>query len=62
MRTDPGTTLESERLDHEAMRKGELPGVSWEKIIEHIDHAVAGARDDYTEADCRRFSAATCSA
>src|SRR6185295_4451834 len=34
------TTMESERLDHEAMAKGELPKVSWEKIVEHIDHAV----------------------
>ncbi len=38
-------TMESERADHEAMAKGELPKVTWEKIIEHIDHAVkvAGA-------------------
>jgi membrane dipeptidase len=34
------TTMEGERIDHEAMMKGELPKVSWEKIIEHIDHAV----------------------
>jgi membrane dipeptidase len=39
------TTMESERLDHEAMAKGELPKVTWDKIVEHIDHAVkvAGA-------------------
>jgi membrane dipeptidase len=39
------TTLESERLDHQAMADGELPKVMWEKVIEHIDHAakVAGA-------------------
>jgi membrane dipeptidase len=39
------STLESERIDHEAMAKGELPKVTWEKIVEHIDHAakVAGA-------------------
>jgi membrane dipeptidase len=39
------TTLESDRIDHNAMLKGELPKVSWEKIVEHIDHAVkiAGA-------------------
>jgi membrane dipeptidase len=39
------TTLESERIDREAMVKGELPKVGWEKIVEHIDHAVkvAGA-------------------
>jgi membrane dipeptidase len=34
------TTLEGERIDREAMMKGELPKVTWEKIIEHIDHAV----------------------
>ena len=34
------TTMESERIDHEAMAKGELPKVMWEKIVEHIDHAV----------------------
>jgi len=34
------TTMESERIDHEAMMKGDLPKVSWEKIIDHIDHAV----------------------
>jgi membrane dipeptidase len=39
------TTLESERIDHEAMMKGDLPKVMWEKIVDHIDHAVkvAGA-------------------
>jgi len=39
------TTMESERIDHEAMAKGELPKVMWDKIVEHIDHAakVAGA-------------------
>src|SRR5256885_137856 len=39
------TTMESERIDHEAMTKGELPKVTWETIVEHIDHAVkvAGA-------------------
>ena len=31
---------ESERLDREAMEKGELPQVSWQKIVEHIDHVV----------------------
>src|SRR4051794_5276610 len=37
--------MESDRLDHEAMANGTLPKVSWEKIVEHIDHAlkVAGA-------------------
>jgi membrane dipeptidase len=39
------STLEGERIDHEAMANGTLPKVSWEKIVEHIDHAVkvAGA-------------------
>jgi membrane dipeptidase len=31
---------EGERRDREAMEKGELPQVSWQKIIEHIDHVV----------------------
>jgi len=29
------------------MEKGELPKVSWEKIIEHIDHAVKVAGADH---------------
>src|SRR5437773_6335225 len=41
------TTMESERIDHEAMAKGELPTVSWEKIVEHIDHAVKVAGADH---------------
>jgi membrane dipeptidase len=41
------TTMEGERLDHEAMAKGELPKVTWEKIIEHIDHAVKAAGADH---------------
>src|SRR5215813_14114985 len=41
------TTLESERIDHEAMAKGQLPKVGWEKIIEHIDHAVKVAGADH---------------
>jgi membrane dipeptidase len=41
------TTMESDRLDHEAMAKGTLPKVSWEKIIEHIDHAVKVAGADH---------------
>ena len=39
--------MESERIDHEAMTKGELPKVTWEKIIEHIDHAVKVAGADH---------------
>src|SRR5207248_4075742 len=32
---------------HEAMMKGDLPKVTWEKIIEHIDHAVKTAGVDH---------------
>jgi membrane dipeptidase len=41
------TTMESERIDHEAMAKGTLPKVGWDKIIEHIDHAVKVAGADH---------------
>jgi membrane dipeptidase len=41
------TTMESERIDHEAMARGELPKVTWEKIVEHIDHAVKVAGADH---------------
>jgi len=41
------TTMESERIDHEAMVRGELPKVSWEKIVDHIDHAVKVAGADH---------------
>src|SRR5258706_4728434 len=41
------TTMESERVDHEAMAKGELPTVTWEKIVDHIDHAVKVAGADH---------------
>ena len=41
------TTLESDRIDHEAMLKGELPRVTWDKIVEHIDHAVKIAGADH---------------
>jgi membrane dipeptidase len=41
------TTMESERLDHEAMANGTLPKVMWEKIVEHIDHAVKVAGADH---------------
>ncbi|MGH9139951.1 MAG: dipeptidase [Vicinamibacterales bacterium] len=41
------TTMESERIDHEAMAKGELPMVTWDKIVEHIDHAVKVAGVDH---------------
>ena len=38
---------EGERINHEAMTKGDLPKVTWEKIIEHIDHAVKVAGIDH---------------
>jgi membrane dipeptidase len=41
------TTMEQERLDHEAMADGQLPKVSWEQIIDHIDHAVKVAGVDH---------------
>src|SRR5204863_6625688 len=41
------STLESARVNREGMMKGELPKVSWEKIIEHIDHAVKVAGADH---------------
>src|SRR5947209_1390532 len=40
-------TMEGERIDHEAMMKGDLPKVTWEKIVEHIDHAVKVAGVDH---------------
>jgi membrane dipeptidase len=39
--------LGRQRLDHEAMRSGRLPAVSWDKIIDHIDHAVKMAGIDH---------------
>ena len=41
------TTREGERIDHEAMMNGSLPKVSWERIIDHIDHAVKTAGADH---------------
>src|SRR5947208_5508959 len=41
------STLESARVNREAMDKGELPKVSWEKIIDHLDHAVKVAGADH---------------
>jgi membrane dipeptidase len=41
------TTMESERIDREAMTNGTLPKVMWEKIVEHIDHAVKVAGSDH---------------
>ena len=39
--------MESDADQHEAMMNGELPKVTWEKIIEHIDHAVKVAGVDH---------------
>ena len=39
--------LERQRFHHEAMRAGQLPMVTWEKVIEHIDHAVKIAGVDH---------------
>jgi membrane dipeptidase len=41
------STLETARITREAMDKGTLPAVSWEKIVEHIDHAVKMAGVDH---------------
>jgi membrane dipeptidase len=41
------TILEGQRINHEAMRAGQLPVVGWEKIVEHIDHAVRIAGVDH---------------
>src|ERR1051325_6677118 len=39
--------LGEQRLYSEAMRSGVLPAVTWDKIIEHIDHAVKVAGIDH---------------
>jgi membrane dipeptidase len=41
------STMESERVNHEAMVKGQLPKVTWDTIIEHVDHAVKVAGVDH---------------
>jgi membrane dipeptidase len=41
------STLENARINREAMDKNLLPKVGWEKIIEHIDHAVKVAGADH---------------
>ena len=38
---------ETERMDQDAMRKGLLPMVSWEKIVDHIDHVAKVAGSDH---------------
>ena len=39
--------LGTQRINHEAMAKGLLPKVGWEKIIEHIDHVAVVAGVDH---------------
>jgi membrane dipeptidase len=39
--------MELQRLSNESIRAGKLPQVSWEKIVDHIDHAVALAGADH---------------
>ena len=40
-------TLSNDRLNRELMEAGRLPRVSWETIVEHIDHAVKVAGVDH---------------
>jgi membrane dipeptidase len=39
--------MELQRLSDESIRAGKLPQVSWEKIIDHIDHAAGIAGSDH---------------
>ena len=39
--------LESQRINQQAMASGELPTVTWEKIVEHIDHVAKVAGVDH---------------
>ena len=39
--------MELQRLNDESIRAGKLPQVSWEKILDHIDHAVGIAGADH---------------
>jgi membrane dipeptidase len=39
--------LESQRISQEAMKSGELPRVTWEKIVDHIDHVAKVAGVDH---------------
>jgi membrane dipeptidase len=41
------STSEEAKIARQAMRDGKLPKVTWEKIIEHIDHAVKVAGADH---------------
>lgn len=44
---DACSILETARINAEAMAKGQLPKVSWEKIVDHIDHVVKVAGVDH---------------
>jgi len=44
---DACSTLETARINRAAMLRGDLPQVTWEKIVEHIDHAVRVAGVDH---------------
>ncbi|HXD74854.1 MAG TPA: dipeptidase [Vicinamibacterales bacterium] len=46
-RDEACTILGRQRIEHDAMRTGLRPAVTWEKIIEHIDHAVRVAGVDH---------------
>jgi membrane dipeptidase len=41
------TILRTQRANHDAMRSGVLPSVTWEKVVEHIDHAIKVAGIDH---------------
>jgi membrane dipeptidase len=41
------STLETARINHQAMMNGTLPKVSWDLIVDHIDHAVKIAGIDH---------------
>jgi membrane dipeptidase len=41
------STSEEAKIARQAMRDGKLPAVTWEKIVEHIDHAVKVAGVDH---------------
>ena len=41
------TILRTQRANHDAMRSGVLPAVTWEKVVEHLDHAIKVAGIDH---------------
>lgn len=44
---EPCSTIEESRVARAAMQAGKLPKVTWEKIVDHIDHAVKIAGVDH---------------